>query len=76
MPEPACPGCGETQALRGRAVGDDIKITCEHCGAEWLRGNPRCERCGQERGISAPQNMINQPRNRQWLTIDLVAELE
>ncbi len=62
MPEPACPACGESEALRGRASGEDIAITCGQCGAEWLRGEPRCKLCGRPGGVSAPQRMTRDPR--------------
>lgn len=62
MPETACPACGETEALQGRPTGEDIAITCGQCGAEWMRGEPRCKQCGRTGGVSAPQRMTRHPR--------------
>ncbi len=47
MPGPTCPACGKTEALHGRPSGEDIAITCGQCGAEWMRGEPRCKQCGR-----------------------------
>lgn len=69
MPEPICPACGETEALQGRPVNGDIEITCRHCGAEWMRGNPRCKRCGRADSVSAPQRMTRNPRGTQLAVI-------
>jgi len=43
-------------------VEGDIAITCERCGAQWMRGEARCKRCGRAGGVSAPQRMTRQPR--------------
>jgi hypothetical protein len=60
--EPACPSCGEAEALLGRRVDADIALTCERCGAEWMRGEARCKRCGRPGGVSAQQRMTRHPR--------------
>lgn len=62
MSEPACPACGETEALRGRPVDGDIAVVCEQCGAEWMRGEPHCKRCGRAGGVTALQRMTRHPR--------------
>lgn len=62
MSETACPACGETEALRGRSTGGDITIACEECGAEWMRGEPRCKQCGRPGNASATQRMTRHPR--------------
>lgn len=62
MHDTACPACGETEALRGRPHGGDIAVTCERCGAEWMRGAPRCRKCGRPDGVELPQRMTRHPR--------------
>jgi hypothetical protein len=60
-----CPACGEDQRLRGRPSGDDIEVTCETCGAQWLRGAPRCNSCGRTDAVTRPQVMTRHPRGNQ-----------
>jgi hypothetical protein len=60
-----CPACGEDERLRGRASGDDIEVTCENCGAQWLRGATRCNSCGRADVVIRPQVMTRQPRGNQ-----------
>lgn len=60
-----CPACGENERLRGRAVGDDIEVTCETCGAQWLRGAARCNACGRADVVTRPQVMTRHPRGNQ-----------
>jgi len=62
MPEPVCPSCGEAEALQGRPAGDDIAITCQQCGAEWRRGEPRCKCCGRAGSTTLTQRMTRHPR--------------
>jgi hypothetical protein len=62
MHETACPACGETEALRGRPHDGNIAVTCERCGAEWMRGAPRCRKCGRPDGVELPQRMTRHPR--------------
>lgn len=57
--------CGENERLRGRAVGDDIEVTCETCGAQWLRGAARCNACGRADVVTRPQVMTRHPRGNQ-----------
>lgn len=60
-----CPACGENERLRGRAVGADIEVTCETCGAQWLRGAARCNACGRADVVTRPQVMTRHPRGNQ-----------
>jgi hypothetical protein len=60
-----CPACGEDQRLRGRPSGDDIEVTCETCGAQWLRGAMRCNSCGRTDAVVRPQVMTRHPRGNQ-----------
>jgi hypothetical protein len=60
-----CPSCGETEALRGTPVDEDIAITCQACGATWMRGAPRCKTCGGEDIVPRPQAMSRNPRGNQ-----------
>jgi uncharacterized Zn finger protein len=46
VPEIACPGCGETEALRGERREEAIWVRCEACGREWRRDRDRCPSCG------------------------------
>jgi hypothetical protein len=55
MSEPMCPTCGNTDALQAWPSEDDIQVTCQRCGSTWIRGEPRCKRCGRAGGLSAPQ---------------------
>ncbi len=61
----ACPTCGETDDLSGRAAADDIEVTCGACGATWMRGDPRCKGCGATGGIPYRQVMTRTPRGNQ-----------
>ncbi len=61
----SCPFCAESERLRGRAVEGDIEVTCESCGARWLRGAPRCGQCGGSEVEVRPQLMTRQPRGNQ-----------
>jgi hypothetical protein len=60
-----CPACGEDQRLRGRPSGDDIAVTCETCGAQWLRGATQCNSCGRTDAVVRPQVMTRHPRGNQ-----------
>ncbi|GAB2731475.1 hypothetical protein [Nocardioides pakistanensis] len=60
-----CPACGEDERLRGRTSGDDIEVTCEACGAQWLRGATRCNSCARADVVVRPQVMTRQPRGNQ-----------
>jgi hypothetical protein len=44
-----CATCGTDDHLRGVAEGEQIRIHCERCGAEWTRDSaPRCRTCGSD----------------------------
>jgi hypothetical protein len=62
---PQCPSCGETEALRGTPFEDDIAVTCQTCGATWMRGAPKCKTCGGEDIVPRPQAMSRNPRGNQ-----------
>jgi hypothetical protein len=55
--ETACPACGETEDLRGRASGEDIEVECLTCGTSFDRGTPRCCRCGRTDPVHGSQRM-------------------
>jgi hypothetical protein len=57
MSEPACPSCGETEALQARPSEGDNRITCKRCGAARIRGEARCKRCGGAGGLTGPQHV-------------------
>ena len=57
-----CPGCGETDEIRGRPVDGDIRLTCQQCGTTWLRGAPTCRSCGGSEVILAQQAVTRLPR--------------
>ena len=61
--EQACPTCGETDALRGRADEDGaIEVTCLACGARWLRDARGCAVCGRAPGVALQQRMTRYAR--------------
>ncbi|MFZ5847300.1 MAG: hypothetical protein ACOYX5_07970 [Actinomycetota bacterium] len=60
-----CPACGEKERLLGRPAGDGIEVTCETCGARWMRGAARCNGCGGEDVVARPQVMTRHPRGNQ-----------
>lgn len=62
MYEMTCPGCGETDALRGEDVDGHIEVTCQRCGACWRRGDPRCRLCGGSALVTGVQRMTRHPR--------------
>jgi len=62
VPVTTCPACGEAEQLAGTLVGDDIEVTCQACGARWMRGAPRCKTCGGAESISVQQRMTRHPR--------------
>ncbi|MPZ25929.1 MAG: hypothetical protein GEV12_05640 [Micromonosporaceae bacterium] len=52
-----CPACGETDELTGRPGPDGIQITCDTCGADWLRdaAPATCASCGETELVHRPQ---------------------
>ncbi|MFW6725038.1 hypothetical protein ACHZ98_33860 [Streptomyces sp. MAR4 CNY-716] len=63
--EMSCPSCEETDQLRGEAADGDIRITCGSCGAQWMRGAPRCAGCGGTGIVARPQAMTRHSRGTQ-----------
>jgi hypothetical protein len=63
----SCPGCGETEELRGRRDGETIAVSCERCGTEWIRdpSNPSCARCGGDDIVTAPKALVEKSRGTQ-----------
>jgi hypothetical protein len=56
MTDIACPGCRETERLRGhRTAAGEIELTCEVCGATWPRDmRARCATCGSTELVTRP----------------------
>ncbi|MBT2366132.1 hypothetical protein J7E88_12640 [Streptomyces sp. ISL-10] len=60
-----CPSCGEDEELRGEPCAGDIRVTCLSCGAQWMRGAPRCAGCGGQDIVQRPQSMTRHSRGTQ-----------
>ncbi|WP_151484090.1 hypothetical protein [Streptomyces albicerus] len=60
-----CPSCGEGEELRGEPCEGDIRVTCLSCGAQWMRGAPRCAGCGGQDIVERPQAMTRHSRGTQ-----------
>ncbi len=60
-----CPRCAETEDLTGSPVDGDIQVTCQTCGARWLRGGRRCRTCGGTAVVEKPQAISRHPRGNQ-----------
>lgn len=43
-----CPSCGEAEELTGQPSPEGIRVTCDRCGASWLRDRTSdvCATCG------------------------------
>lgn len=68
----SCPGCGETDDLRGEPRSEDgrhlIALVCEVCDAEWIRepgARPDCDRCGGDDMREAAQAVVEKSRGTQ-----------
>lgn len=64
----SCPGCGETDELRGERRDHLIALVCEVCDAEWVRdptARPDCERCGGTDMREAVQAVVEKSRGTQ-----------
>lgn len=48
MNEMRCPGCGEQDLdkLSGKPNDDDVLLSCDTCGNEWVRRLYTCPQCG------------------------------
>ncbi|MEN8239643.1 MAG: hypothetical protein ABFR53_10615 [Actinomycetota bacterium] len=58
--------CGEADALVGVRSGESIDLTCEACGAQWVRSlEKRCERCGGADIQTVPMAIVERSRGTQ-----------
>ena len=62
-----CAACGTDEFLRGSPRDDDtIELTCEQCGATWIRDpRPSCPRCGGHEMEAAPKVIVEKSRGSQ-----------
>ncbi len=62
-----CAACGTDEHLRGNRLGDDtIELTCERCGATWVRDpRPSCPKCGGHELEAAPKVIVEKSRGSQ-----------
>lgn len=60
-----CPSCGEGEDLRGETCAGDIQVSCLSCGAQWMRGDPRCAGCAGQDIVQRPQSMTRHSRGTQ-----------
>ena len=67
MVEIECATCGTDEHLRGTRRDDDtIELTCEQCGATWVRDpRPACPKCGGHDMEAAPKVMVEKSRGSQ-----------
>ena len=67
MVEIECAACGTDEFLRGTPLGDDtIELTCERCGATWVRDpRPSCPICGGHEMEAAPKVIVEKSRGSQ-----------
>jgi hypothetical protein len=62
-----CATCGTDEYLRGDRLPDDtIRLTCEQCGASWVRDpRPSCPKCGGTEMEAAPRVIVEKSRGSQ-----------
>jgi hypothetical protein len=61
-----CPDCGVSDELTGAATDEGIRVTCHHCGRNWLRDALAiCAGCGGHDLIERPQAMTQFSRGNQ-----------
>jgi len=62
-----CEVCGTDEHLHGRSLPDDtIELTCERCGATWIRDpRPTCPICGGQEMEAAPRVILEKSRGSQ-----------
>ncbi len=61
-----CPVCRTDEHLSGRPVDAGIEVTCEACGASWIRdGRPRCPTCDSTDVVPAAQAVWEKARGTQ-----------
>ncbi len=67
MAEIVCETCGTDEFLRGAPRDDDtIELTCERCGATWVRDpRPSCPKCGGTELEAAPRLILEKSRGSQ-----------
>ena len=67
MTEIVCETCGTDEFLRGSLRDDDtIELTCEQCGATWIRDpRPSCPTCGGTDLEAAPRLILEKSRGSQ-----------
>jgi hypothetical protein len=67
MVEIDCSTCGTDEFLRGVPQPDDtIELTCERCGATWIRDpRPTCPTCGGQEMEAAPKVIVEKSRGSQ-----------
>jgi hypothetical protein len=62
----ACPVCGETEALAGLRGETSIDLTCDTCGATWVRSlAKRCDVCGSDDIQTVPLAIVERSRGTQ-----------
>ena len=62
----ACPACGETEALTGARGDDSIDLTCDECGAIWIRSlAKKCDVCGGDDMQTVPLAIVERSRGTQ-----------
>ena len=73
--EIACPGCGETEDLKGRNQDELIRITCGTCDLTWDRDpRRRCVRCHSTDMYGAPVAVIEKSRGSQLSIVSTTTE--
>lgn len=60
-----CPHCAERESLRGEADGGGVRVHCQSCGATWMRGAPKCRKCGDGYFVTRPQHLARTPCGNQ-----------
>ncbi len=71
----SCPGCRESDDLRGRRDGDLITVDCQACGTSWQRDpERRCPRCGAGDLYEAPVAIVEKSRGTQLSIMSTRAE--
>lgn len=78
-----CPVCGEAEELTGQPGEDGIRITCDRCGASWLRdaAPATCATCGGTELEHRPQPTTAYSRGTQvsivgWRQVPLCVDCD
>ena len=62
----ACPACGEAEALTGTRDDESIDLTCDACGARWVRSLAKhCDVCGGDDIQTVPLAIVERSRGTQ-----------